>query len=321
VAFLSNLRFSSQLHSALKDPSRAADFVHVHGLWLMPNIYAGRVAAKLGKLLIVSPRGMVAPAALQYSKWKKRLFWKLFQGPAYSQAACWHATSAMEADEIRAFGIRAPVAVIPNGVHAPDLPQAKQLRDKRSVLSLGRIHPMKGLDKLIAAWTRIAARHPEWELEIIGPDEGGHAAELLSLAARLASPRVKIRGALYGEEKWWALRDADLFILPSLSENFGLTVAESLAAGTPVIASKGTPWDGLIERRCGWWVDRDVEALASALDLAMALPGEELIAMGARGREWIARDFSWTKVAQEMLSVYKWLANAGPRPSTVQTMT
>ena len=178
-------------------------------------------------------------------------------------------------------------------------------------MSLGRIHPKKGLDRLVRAWAKVEAAHPEWRLRIVGPDELGHAGELAALAAELKTQRVSIEDSVAGDAKTAAYREADLFVLPTLNENFAITVAEALAAGTPVIATKGAPWRGLQSEGCGWWIDHGVEPLAAALANAMAMRREALQAMGAKGRAWMARDFSWDRVAHDMLDVYRWLALRG----------
>ena len=115
-----------------------------------------------------------------------------------------------------------------------------------------------------------------------------------------------------------AYRYADVFALPTLNENFGLTVAEALAAGTPVISTKGAPWSGLEREGCGWWIEHGIEPLAAALAHAMALPREALRAMGDKGREWMARDFSWDCVGRNMLGVYLWLARGAEPPPEIR---
>jgi glycosyltransferase involved in cell wall biosynthesis len=124
--------------------------------------------------------------------------------------------------------------------------------------------------------------------------------------------------AVAGAAKAAFYREADLFVLPSASENFGVAAAEALASETPAICTRGTPWAGLEAEGCGWWVDPSVDALATALDAAMSLPAASLRTMGRRGRTWMARDFSWPRVAADMLDLYRWLAGAGERPATVR---
>jgi glycosyltransferase involved in cell wall biosynthesis len=163
----------------------------------------------------------------------------------------------------------------------------------------------------------VEAAHPNWRLRIVGPPEVDHDAELRALAATLKLSRVSIEPAIYGEEKYTAFRGADFFVLPTLNENFAMTVAESLAAGTPVISTKGAPWAGLEAERCGWWIDHGIEPLAAALSGAMAMPREELGALGRRGRAWVARDFGWDAIASKMTAVYAWLAGRAEPPEWV----
>jgi glycosyltransferase involved in cell wall biosynthesis len=320
IPILRGLRSSQGLSSALREVALTADAIHNHGLWLMPNVGAGRAAASRSTPFVVSPRGMLAPAALAFSRLKKRVFWALLQGPVIRGAACIHATSEQEYEEIRNFGLTDPVAIIPNGIDLPELSGQAPIRraDERVVLSLGRIHPKKGLVHLLHAWSKVEAGRPGWRLKILGPPEAGHDDELRALAIALGLTRVSIEGPVYDKAKTTAYREADLFVLSTLNENFGLTVAEALAAGTPAISTKGAPWSGLKGEGCGWWIDHGVEPLAAALAHAMALPSEALKAMGDKGREWMARDFSWDRVARDMRDVYLWLARGAAPPPMVR---
>ena len=244
VPVVRDLRCSSGLARALHELAPKADVIHDHGLWLMPNVEAGRAALLARKPFIVAPRGMLAPAALAFSRLKKRVVWALLQGEVVRRAACIHATSEQEHDEIRDFGLNNPVAIVPNGIDVPELGahSISATAAGRVVLSLGRIHPKKGLDRLVRAWAKVEAVHPDWRLRIVGPDELGHAGELAALAAELNARRVSVEKSLAGDAKIAAYQQADLFVLPTLNENFAITVAEALAAGTPVIATKGAPW-------------------------------------------------------------------------------
>ncbi|MFT3722164.1 MAG: glycosyltransferase [Hyphomonadaceae bacterium] len=320
---IGKLRASKSLQSMLEKHIPAAAVVHAHGIWLMPNVYAGTLAHRFDKPLVISPRGMLAPEALKISSARKRAFWKLLQGRAYSGASLWHATCEAEADEIRAFGIRAPIAIIPNGIDLPARERSSQTSDEASqventVLFLGRVHPKKGLTTLIEAWTKVSPAYPAWRLRIVGPEENGHAGELRALADRLGARGVAIEPAVFGREKEKALADATLFVLPTLNENFGIAVAEALGASVPAIVTKGAPWSGLATEKCGWWIEHGATPLASALHAAMGASTSELDAMGERGRAWMARDFSWTHIAQGMRAVYDWIAKGGTPPANVR---
>jgi glycosyltransferase involved in cell wall biosynthesis len=320
IPFVRELRCSSGLTYALRELAPKADVIHDHGLWLMPNVAAGRAALHARKPLIVAPRGMLSPAALGFSRLKKRAVWALLQGNVVRRASCIHATSEQEHDEIRDFGLKNPVAVIPNGIDIPVLDSRSTAATDggRTVLSLGRIHPKKGLDRLVRAWARVESAHPDWRLRIVGPDELGHARELAALAAEMKTQRVSIEGPVAGDAKTAAYREADLFVLPTLNENFAVTVAEALAAGTPAIVTKGAPWNGLAREGCGWWIDHGVEPLAATLAETLVMKREALQAMGAKGRAWMARDFSWSSVARDMFDVYRWLTLRGEQPEAVR---
>jgi glycosyltransferase involved in cell wall biosynthesis len=315
---LSLLRASRALYSSLVSVGREADVIHSHGLWLMPNIYPAWAARRTGRPLIVSPRGMLGKAALRFSRFRKRAFWFALQASALRRTSCLHATSYKEYRDFRAAGLRQPVAVIPNGIDIPvQSPGAKRTTDLRTVLFLGRLHPKKGLDQLIAAWARLEAKYADWQLDIVGPQDGDYANTLQRMIRVNALSRARLVGPLYGDEKGRAYEAADLFVLPTLDDNFAMTVAEALAHGTPVISTKGAPWQGLDAHGCGWWIDHGIDALASALDQAMRLDRECLADLGQAGRDWMQRDFSWDAIARTMVSVYRWLAGHGEPPSCV----
>lgn len=322
VPLIRKLRTSKSLQTLLSATVPRAALVHVHGIWLMPNVQAGRTARRYGRPLVVSPRGMLAADALRISRFQKRAFWKLLQEQAYAGAAVWHATCEAEAEEIRAFGIHAPIAVIANGIDIPPAPLHHSKRDAggltKTALFLGRIHPIKGLTSLIKAWARVGSKFPDWQLRIVGPDESGHAAELRNLAIQLGAKTVLIEPAVFGAQKSEVLANATLFVLPTLHENFGLAVAEALAASLPAIVTKGAPWPGLQKEQCGWWIDQGVQSLAEALQTALQTSPAELRIMGERGRVWMARDFCWGRIARDMLRVYDWIDHGGAPPSTVR---
>lgn len=311
------LTASRALARALDVSATHGAVLHSHGLWLLPNIYPARSARRYGVPLLVSPRGMLGTEALAISRGRKRVVWALEQRRALDTAACFHATAESEAQEIRNAGLTAPIAVIPNGI---DIPAGDPVPASRTILHLGRLHPKKGIDRLITAWARAAERHPDWRLRIVGPSEIGCREALERQVKELRVPRVTFEGPLYGEDKLTAYRQSGLFVLPTLNENFGMVVAEALATGIPAISTKGAPWQGLEFQRCGWWVDHGVGAMEAALDAALALSDAERAAMGARGRIWMANDFGWDGIAMRMAQVYSWCLGHGDRPDCVKTL-
>lgn len=294
------------------------DVLHTHGLWMMPNVYPELVTRRTGKPLILSPRGMLARDALKYSKLAKMIFWSIWQSRAVEGVNCFHATSEGELCDIRAFGLTAPVAVIPNGIDVPPVEFRSSGESEKFVLALGRLHPKKGLESLISAFARISSDFAEWKLRIAGFDQDGHSETLMRQIRSLGvGSQVSVSGAVVGIEKIRLMRDAAVFALPSLNENFAVTVAESLSVETPVISSKGAPWSRLEAKRCGWWVDHGIEPLAEALRKSMTLSVADRAEMGRRGREWMESEFSWESVARDMSGVYEWLLGRGSRPACV----
>ena len=167
----------------------------------------------------------------------------------------------------------------------------------------------------LEAWKRV--RPDGWRMRVIGPEEDGHRAALQSTVKRAGlAESWSFEEALEGQAKWRAMADADLFVLPSHSENFGIVVAEALACGTPVITTTGTPWAGLREHDCGWWVEPTVDGLEKGFREALARVGE-YPQMGARGGAWVEREFAWPGIAAKMESAYEWWLDQGPKPDCV----
>jgi glycosyltransferase involved in cell wall biosynthesis len=298
--------------------SATVDVIHNHSLWMMPNVYPGRVCRRHANCrLVVSPRGTLSQWALRANAIAKRMFWRVVQGPAVRESSCLHATAESEYEDIRRIGLRQPVCVLPNGIDVPPLQKPDQ-KGRRCLLFLGRIHPKKGVDVLLRAWSAVEGRFGDWELRVVGPDNGGCLESIQDLASRLNVRRAFFPGPLYGGEKLQAYRQASLFVLPTHSENFGMTVAEALAAGTPAIVTAGAPWSGLSAEGAGWWIEDGVDALVSCLEEALAASDERLLRMGAAGRRWMIRDFNWPRIAERFVGTYRWLLCGGEVPPWVK---
>lgn len=294
----------------------APTLLHDHGLWRPSNHAAVGAARRAGVPLVISPRGMLEPWALRHRRWKKRAAWVLYQRRDLRHAAVLHVTSEGEAESVRRLGLRNPLAVIPNGVDLPDAQPPPPRKELRRALFLSRFHPKKGLPLLIEAWAQV--QPPGWELVLAGPDEGGHQAAVEAQARqRGLNGSVRFAGPVEDNDKWALYRSADLFVLPTHSENFGLVVAEALAAGVPVITTRGAPWAALETHRCGWWTDIGATPLATALREAIALPDEARQEAGRRGRRYVEANLSWTHVARQMVAVYEWTMHGGRRPGCV----
>ena len=310
---------SSAMLRGLRDAAQTADIMHNHGLWMMPNVYPGKSVQGTGCQLVCSTHGNLSQQALKRSYWKKCIFWYVWQRRVLKRCRCFHATAQGEALDIRRLGFTQPIALIPNGVDIPeDVTRRHRHEERRKLLFVGRLNPIKGVDLLVRAWARVCKRFPDWELVIVGPDFHGSLQKTRALADELEADRVSLLGPLYNEDKRQAYLDADLYVLPSHTENFGLTIAEALAHGVPVITTKGTPWEGLPTHDCGWWIEVGEEPLVRCLEEALAVPRDELDQLGQRGRSWMAGEFSWNVVGQMMADTYRWLVDGGQHPGWVE---
>ncbi|MCP4661492.1 MAG: glycosyltransferase [bacterium] len=313
------LGISPALSRSLREAAGDAQIMHHHGLWTLPNIYPYPAVRGTGCRLVHSPHGMLSPVALRISPLRKRAAWWLGQAAAVRASDCLHATAEHEVDDIRRQGLRAPVAVIPNGVDLPPpRPGGASTSGPRRLLFLARIHPIKGIDVLLRAWREVERRFPEWELEVIGTERREHLARVRKLAGELGVERVSFPGPAYGEAKTDAFRRSDLYVMPSHAESFGITVAEALAHGVPAITTRGAPWPGLHTHDCGWWIEPGEGALVECLQEALALPRAELERRGERGRRWMERDYAWPRIGRMMRDTYLWLLGGGTPPDWVR---
>lgn len=294
------------------------DLIHEHGIWAAVHRAAARTARRRKIPRIVAPRGMLSPWALAQKRYKKQLAWRLYARRDIASAAVLHATSMLEANDLRALGLRQPIAIVPNGVACPEqVSTAPRPTAPHEILFLSRIHPKKGLLDLVQAWN--ALRPPDWRVIVAGPDEQNHRATV-EAALREANLQhtFDFVGPVEGEQKRALLERASLFVLPTYSENFGVVVAEALAAGVPVITTRAAPWKLLEDERCGWWTDVGAAPLAAALREALALCDQERAAMGERGHAVVRDEFGWPRIAIQMRAVYDWVLGGGALPDVIR---
>ena len=295
--------------------------LHDHGLWTLSHHGVAALCRRYSIPLVLHPRGMLEKMAMERHFLRKKIAWFSYVKKDLRTVSLFIATSEPEIESIRRCGFRQPVAHVPNGVLLPDAAAVTSLQalsppsPARTALFVGRIHPIKGLLNLIDAWN--AARPQGWRLILAGPDEDGHRRQVEErIRAHGLSAVVSFAGEVRGAEKAGLFASADLFILPSFSENFGVAVAEALSYGIPVITTTGTPWREVARLDCGWWMAPRPDALADALRQATAMPAPQLRAMGERGRE-LARRYDWRVIAHRTAAVYRWLLRRDVRPAWV----
>ncbi|MFL2832929.1 MAG: glycosyltransferase, partial [Coraliomargaritaceae bacterium] len=316
-AYIPGARNSFQKHLKVFQPN----VIHDNGLWLSLNhvVARGAEANRIPRLL--SPRGTLDPWAFQYRNWKKRLAMALYQRKDLETVDCFHAASQLEAENIRNFGFKQPIAIIPNGVDIPEKPAHFNLGEQtrshvstlkfqtsghdhaRTALFIGRMHPIKNLPNLIKAWART---QPEgWRLKLVGTSEVGHRKELEKLAQDLGiGSQVVFSGPLYGDEKAELFREAQLLFLVSNSENFGLTAIEAMAAGLPVVTSMDTPWGFLEKKGLGWSREGTVESLVKAIEDATTQTPTQLRDIGHKARCLVSKNYNCAQVTEQFGEVY-----------------
>lgn len=286
-----------------RGPQLTPDIVHLHGLWSLWMYLAFRWACSRQCKIVWSPHGALTPWAFHYKWWKKLPVWWLYQRRALRGADILHVTTQAEVEDVRRVGLKQSVVVAPLGVEAAEERVIRQVSLVKKSLFISRVHPKKGLHNLIEAWAKL--KPDNWILEIAGPSHKGYAEEIMALArARGVEESIRMLGPVYGEKKRELYSSADLFVLPTFSENFGVVIAEALAQGCPVITTKGTPWKALEEQGCGWWIDIGVEPLTQCLREAFSSSQEELWEMGERGRVWVQKTYAWTNIARLMMEAY-----------------
>lgn len=306
------------------------DIIHDHAIWSMRNHAVCSLAEKHRIPFMIAPRGMLEPWSLNEKKWKKKLAMLLYQRRNLSAAAALHATAESEANHLQKLGFRQPIIVSPNGVTLPDVMPAKNMRrdGKKVLLFISRIHPKKGILELVEAWAKLRNidmannMTDQWHIEYAGPDYGDHLKVVANeIRARGLEQDFTYLGVLDDVNKWRAYRRADIFVLPTYSENFGIVIAEALAAEVPAITTKGTPWSELQgtpnSQCCGWWIDLGVDALLEALVSAMSMDDAERATMGENGRKLVELQYSWASIAEDMKSAYEWLINGGSAPRCI----
>jgi glycosyltransferase involved in cell wall biosynthesis len=305
----------------------AADAVHIHGLWRAHAVAAAKLARKYKKPYIVSAHGMLEAWALRNKRWKKIPYSIAVERPNLRAAACLRALTHYEARSFRFYGVTQPIAVIPNGVDAPAqltpepfLQMFPQLRDRRLILFLGRIHYVKGLDVLVQAWSRIRRNFESAHLVLAGPDSENTRTPLQQQIASLGlSDHVTFTGMLNETEKWSALTAADAFVLPSYSEAFSMAVLEAMAAGLPVIVTRQCSFPEVAAKECGWVVEPDPTRLEAALRECLAASTNERVQMGQRGKLLVRESYSWSSVGGKMADLVDWLVG-GQLPSSVEIL-
>jgi glycosyltransferase involved in cell wall biosynthesis len=298
-----SLSFSPGMLLRLWPMIRDADVVHLTAVYSSPTIPTLLICGILNKPVVWSPRGSL-------QRWEKttrplaKRVWEYICNLLIRPDRCiLHVTSTQEAVASNQRIPNAEIKVIPNGVDIPDvLPERTWKSGGRlRLLYLGRLHPIKGIENLLEALKQLGKE--SISLDIYGTGDGDYCNSLDEMVKSLnLSNDVLFKGHLDSKDKLTAFMSYDVCVVPSYSENFGMVVAESLAHGVPVIASKGTPWKDIEKYDCGYWVDNTPESLASSIKRLFSV---NLLEMGMNGRKWMQAEYNWRYIGGQMNELYK----------------
>lgn len=290
------------------------DVVHVNCCWLPQCAWAQRWAQQQGYKVVLTPHGMLEPWIIKrhYLTRKLPALW-LYQKRAVERADCLHATAESERVNLLKLGYNTRIAVIANGVDVEQIALKTSWQRTKNILFLSRIHVKKGIEFLLEAVAALKIQLEGYTIRIAGEGEASYIDQLRRRARQLGIDHmITFCGGVYGDEKWRLFRCADVFVLPTYSENFGIVVAEALACGTPVITTIGTPWQDLEEMHCGWYTEIGARPTTQALEACLKLTEQELENMGRNGRRLVEEKYSSRRMAKEMLALYNCLLKRTP---------
>ncbi|MBD2666125.1 hypothetical protein B6N60_01808 [Richelia sinica FACHB-800] len=298
------------------------DIVHTNAIFSYP-VLAAHWACQCHKVpYIATPHGMMEPWALAYKAWKKKLYFTFLEKPSLQKANALQMTASTEAMHIKSLGLKNPLVFVPNGIHSADflsLPnpdifyqQFPETRNQILIIFLGRIDPKKGLDLLAPAFAKAHKKFPETHLIVAGPDNTGFlpTAENYFTEAGCRNA-VTFTGMVTGDIKYAALAAANIYVAPSYSEGFSMSVLEGMAAGLPCVITTGCNFPEAAAAEVASVVDINADDIADAL-IQLLQDTDEAKKMGDRAREFILENYTWDRVASKMVSLYKDIINGTP---------
>lgn len=301
------IKYSKGLYTAIESSLVKDSIIHVHSLWNYPSFIAYRIAKKYNIPLVVSVRGTMYTWALEQRKYMKKFAMALFQKKMLQYASSIHITEKNESKALKKLGIYNNCLLVPNGIELEKkfdkinvslLKKINYSNDKFYIMFLGRIVHNKGIHYLINSYIKLQNNYANVEILIVGGVE-----EKKYYNSLIKSNGVHFLGILDGIDKHTIFEISSLFVLPSLGENFGMSIAEAMSYKLPVVTTTGTPWESLKNQKAGWWIELNQENVDSAIEEALNLSKDELKYMGEKSYE-IIKDFTWTKQSKKMKKYY-----------------
>lgn len=295
-------KFNRDYNSIIED----TDIVHIFGIWRPFHIRAYLASKKFKKKIIISTLGALEPWSLSQRNLKKTFAWHLYQKKILNNIDCIHATSEMEMENLLKIGIKAPIKILPHGLEIKEKSNNKNEKIRRKAIFFSRIHEKKGLLELVRAWIKINPKN--WDLEIYGPVSN----EKYFLKIKKDIEKLKFKESIkifnpvfFKEKKLDILSNSDLFLLPSKSENFGMSILEAMSLGVPVLTTTSTPWKILNSLNAGFIIDFSEENIINSLDKILNMNHLDLKAIGNNGKEFIKKKFDIKDLIHDYINFYR----------------
>jgi poly(glycerol-phosphate) alpha-glucosyltransferase len=320
------LAYSSDLKGKIEKIN--PDIIHTQGIYLYSSYVNLKYTQKNNKPYLIAPRGMLDKWILNVRGWKKKIGLSLYENEHLKKANCIHALGLPEYKAIREFGCTNPIAIVPNGVFLPQemfpaggaLPAWKTSDNRKVLLFLSRLHPKKGIENLMHAWTNTGSAKKNWKIIIAGEGSGNeYLKSLLKLQNKLGLENdVVFIGPQFHEEKDICFRCADAFILPSFSEGMPMAVLEAWSYKLPVIITPACNLPEGFTSNAALEIEPEPDSIAGVLETFFSMPDFEQKKIGNNGYELVKEKFTWGSIASQMNDVYKWAINNTPPPSTIK---
>lgn len=321
LPLLHTFGYSFDIHKILE--IQAPQIIHQQGIWLYHSFAALRYQQNHPNLVkIIEPHGMLDPWAIKRSTWKKKIVSYLFEYKNLCMADCIHALCQSEYESIRKFGLKNPVAIIPNGINIPNWPVFKRSKKKKTLLFIGRIHPKKGLKELLLGLKLLKERKGEyfqtWNIRIAGWSQMGHVEELQRIVSQNnLDNNVGFIGSIYGHDKAKELCNANAFILPSFSEGLPMSILEAWSYKLPVIMTDFCNIPDGFATKSAIRIEPTPESIAEGLEKLFIMDETKLETMGNNGYALVKNKFSWDHIANQTIQLYEYLLNGGEKPEFV----
>lgn len=283
------------------------DLVHVNCCWMPACSLVQKMAQKRNIKVVLTPHGMLEPWIIKRHYWTRKVpALLLFQKAAVKKADCLQATAESEKQNLLKLGYNSNIKIVKLGIDAESIDMKTSWKKTKQLLFLSRVHVKKGINYLIEAADILRDELQGYKIVVAGEGDADYVATLKQqIADKGLQDIIQLIGGIYGDKKWELFQTSDFFVLPTHSENFGLAIAESLASGTPVITTVGTPWNDLNSSNAGAWIEIGTQPLVETLRRFLSLSDEELETMGKNGRKLIETKYSAKVMAEEMMEVYQ----------------